>query len=71
MLQWGAYTANEACADVSKDLHEIRWDAGDSLGATTKGGCQKAERVCRLVILGVHTCLPFEEGITHVWMPTH
>ena len=32
------------------------------------GGCAiKAEWVCRLVLPGVHTCSPFEEGILHSW----
>ena len=28
----------------------------------------KVERVRRLVLLGVRTCLRFEEGILHSWM---
>ena len=28
----------------------------------------KAEGVCRLVLPGVSTCSPFEEGILHMWM---
>ena len=32
------------------------------------GDAIKAERVCRLVLPGVCTCSPFEEGILHLWM---
>ena len=33
------------------------------------GGCAiKAERVCWLVLPGVPTCAPFEEGILHSWI---
>ena len=38
------------------------------------GGGIKAERVFRLVLPGVHTCLPFEGGILHVvmgWLVVH
>ena len=31
------------------------------------GGTIKAERVCRLVLLGVRMCAPVEEGILHLW----
>ena len=32
------------------------------------GGCAiKVEGVCRLGLPGVRMCLPFEEGILHVW----
>ena len=31
-------------------------------------GAIKAERVCRLVLLGVRACSPFEEGILHAWI---
>ena len=32
------------------------------------GGAIKADRVCRLVLAGVRTCSPFEEGLLHSWM---
>ena len=32
------------------------------------GGARKAEGVCRLILPGVRTCLPFEERILHSWI---
>ena len=32
------------------------------------GDAIKAESACRLVLPGVRTCPPFEEGILHLWM---
>ena len=49
-------------------LQQIDGEEGTEMCCRWVGVAITAERVCRLVLLGEHTCLPFEEQFVHLWI---
>ena len=64
---WGGHDLMCSNCELLNKAPQTTVQSAKGGGARGGGGGIKAEGVCRSVLPGVRTCLPFAEGILHPW----